>query len=88
MQIISDVIGRQLHVVKHPLEAGAMGAALTVAVGIGVYPSVEAIDEVIEISRIVTPNLSLRARYDDLYQQYRQIYEALAPVFRGLYEAT
>jgi xylulokinase len=85
-QIISDVTGRQLKVVKHPLEAGAMGAALTVAVGLGVYPSVEAIDNLIEIGRIVTPDSKYQRRYDDLYQEYRAIYQSLAPVFRNLHK--
>jgi xylulokinase len=85
-QIISDVTGRELRVVEHPLEAGAMGAALTVAVGLGVYPSVEAIDEVIAISRTVGPQDRLQSRYDQLYSEYRAVYEALSPVFRRLYE--
>ena len=63
-----------------------MGAALTVAVGLGVYPSVEDIDELIEIKRIVKPDLSIQRRYDDLFQQYRQVYDALAPIFRNLHE--
>jgi xylulokinase len=86
-QIISDVTGRQLNVVKNPLEAGAMGAALTVAVGMAVCPSVEAIDDLIEIGRRVTPEVTNRDRYDDLYQEYRSLYTNLTPIFRGLYEA-
>ncbi|MBN1149269.1 MAG: hypothetical protein JXA78_18555 [Anaerolineales bacterium] len=85
-QIISDVTGRALRVVQHPLEAVAMGAALTVAVGLGVYPSVEAIDELIEIGRVVQPNHAYQKRYEDLYRQYRQMYTALAPIFRNLHE--
>ena len=30
-------------------EAGAMGAALTVAVGMGIYPDMEAIDDIIRV---------------------------------------
>jgi len=85
-QIISDVTGRELRVVEHPLEAGAMGAALTVAVGLGVYPSVEAIDDVIAIHHTVQPQDRLQERYSQLYAEYRAVYEALSPVFRRLYE--
>jgi xylulokinase len=84
-QIISDVIGRELHVVKNPLEAGAIGAALTVAVGLGVYPSVEVIDEVIEFSHTVHPDPNTLPRYADLYQEYRQVYKALSPIYRQLH---
>jgi xylulokinase len=85
-QIISDVTGRELQVVAHPLEAGAMGAALTVAVGMGVYPNMEAVDELIEISHTVSPRDANQARYDALYREYRAIYEALAPIYRDLHD--
>lgn len=81
-QIISDITGRELRVVKHPLEAGAMGAALTVAVGLGIYPSVEAIDDIIEIDHPVHPDVTHAERYDALYKEFRALYDALAPAFR------
>ena len=84
-QILSDVMGRPLHIVEHPLEAGAMGAALTVAVGMGVYPSMDALDELIRIDHTVEPRPAVERRYASLYQRYRQVYEALAPVYRELH---
>ncbi|MEW6567955.1 MAG: FGGY-family carbohydrate kinase [Chloroflexota bacterium] len=82
-QIISDVTGRPLRVVQHPLEAGAIGTALTVAVGMGLYPSMEAIDDLVQISRTVEPVSDARQqRYDALYHQYRDLYQALAPLYR------
>ncbi len=85
-QIISDVTGRPLEIVEHPLEAGAMGAALTVAVGMGVYPDMDAVDDLIRIARIVEPQPALAGRYQGLYEEYRQVYAALAPVFRRIHE--
>jgi xylulokinase len=85
-QIIADITGRELNIVEHPLEAGAMGAALTVAVGLGVYPNMEAVDDLIGIARRVEPNRSLANRYNDLYESYRALYEGLTPVYRKLYE--
>ena len=85
-QIISDITGRELRVLAHPLEAGAVGAALTVAVGMGVYPSVEAIDDLIEISHSVTPQEKNAARYESLYKEYRAVYEALRPIHRRLHD--
>jgi len=86
-QIISDVIGRPLHIVEHPLEAGAMGAALAVAVGMGVYPNMEAVDALIGISRVVEPNAANAQRYEALYRRYREVYAALAPINRSLHAA-
>lgn len=86
-QIISDVTGLQLNVVEHPLEAGAMAIALTVAVGLGVYDSVDEVDRLIVTRQVVQPNRAHQARYDDLYGMYRQIYTALAPLHRRLYQS-
>ncbi len=84
-QIISTVTRKRLRVVEHPQEAGAMGAALTVAVGMGVYPDVESIDDLIEVDRVVEPDSAYTARYDNLYQHYRMLYEALAPIYKSLH---
>jgi len=85
-QIISDIIQRPLSVVEHPLEAGAMGAALTVAVGMGIYSNMEAVDDLIRVHHIVEPRSLYQNRYTELYSEYRALYEALAPIFRRLYD--
>jgi xylulokinase len=84
-QVISDITGRELHVVKNALEAGATGAALTVAVGLDVYPNVESIDELVEISHVVRPDDHYQNRYERMYQSYRQAYEALSPIYHQMY---
>jgi xylulokinase len=86
LQIISDVTGRPVRVVKNHLEAGAAGAALTVAVGLGVYPGMDAVDDLIKIRREVQPDSSNGRRYDALYREYRNLYDLLQPVHRRLYE--
>lgn len=85
-QIISDITQRELNVVQHPLEAGAMGAALAVAVGLGIYPNVESIDDLIRIERVVSPDTRHSRRYNELYAEYREIYQALAPVFHRMHQ--
>jgi xylulokinase len=86
-QIISNVTGRPLRVVKNHLEAGASGAALTVAVGLGIHANMDSVDDLIEINRVVEPDEAPRKRYEDLYQEYRQLYLALSPIYKRLYRA-
>jgi xylulokinase len=86
LQIISDVTRRPLRVVKNHLEAGAAGAALTVAVGLGVYPNMDSVDDLVKIRREVKPDGSNWKRYDALYQEYRGLYQLLEPVHRRLYQ--
>ena len=85
IQIISDITGKTLNIVNNHLEAGAAGTALTVAVGLGVYPSMDEVDNLIGINRTIQPDASHRKRYDALYQEYRQLYELLRPVHKRLY---
>jgi len=85
-QIISDVTGKPLRVVKNHLEAGAAGAALSVAVGLGIYSSMDEVDGLVKISREVQPDASNWKRYDALYCEYRELYDLLVPVHRRLYQ--
>jgi sugar (pentulose or hexulose) kinase len=72
--------------VKNHLEAGAVGAALTVAVGLGIYPNMDEVDQLIGISREVQPEPDCWKRYDALYKEYRALYDLLIPVYRRLYQ--
>jgi xylulokinase len=85
VQIIGDVTGRPVRVVRNHLEAGAAGAALAVAVGLGIYPGMDAVDDLVHIRREVAPDTSNWKRYDGLYRQYRDIYDALVPIHRQLH---
>jgi len=85
VQIISDVTGRTVRVVRNHLEAGAAGAALAVAVGLGIYPSMDSVDELIKIRAEVQPDHSNWKRYDSLYREYRELYNLLVPVHRRLH---
>ena len=86
MQIISDITGKPLGKVKNHLEAGAIGAALTVAVGLGIYPGVDEIDDMVKIEKVIRPDPKSWKRYDALYQEYREIYNVLVPIHRRLYQ--
>ena len=56
------------------------------AVGLGIYPDMDSVDDLIKIRREVVPNSTLWQRYDSLYHEYRDIYEALVPIHKGLYQ--
>jgi xylulokinase len=85
-QIISDITGHPLHVVEHPLEAGAMAAALMVAVGMGIYQSADDMDDLIGVRTVIKPNSVYQKRYEGLYRSYRDTYTALVPIYHQLYK--
>ena len=45
--------GRPLAVVENHLKAGAAGAALTMAVGLGIHPNMDAVNDLIGIKRVL-----------------------------------
>ena len=56
--------------------------AILAAVGCGEYESVEAAaDKLVKIVDTVEPEAELVEKYEKRYQEFRQIYPALKPVF-------
>jgi len=51
----------------------------------GVYPSMDSVDELIHVHHTVEPRPALARRYGKMYDDYRQVYEALTPVFRRMH---
>ncbi len=84
LQIVADVTGRTLEGTTDPQTASAIGAALIAAVGLGIYPSIEATKALVPAGHIVTPHPAPHATYDELYAAYRQVYRSLRKLYRTL----
>lgn len=86
MQNKADMCGR---VVEAPQieEATALGAAMQAGVGRGVYKDLfEAADRVHKTGKLFEPDLKLTSLYAELIDTYRQIYPALQPVNKRIYD--
>jgi xylulokinase len=86
LQMISDISGRTLETVPYPRETAAVGAALLAAVGMGVYPSIEALKQVVPTGEIVKPNTDPPKVYNDLYEAFKRIYPSLSKIYHKLNE--
>jgi len=82
MQILADVTGKRVETVADPLEAGAVGAALVAAVGLGLYPDFPALKGVVQVARVFEPNAANAEVYDPLFDMYKRVYRALRGVYR------
>ena len=82
MQIIADVTGRKVETVERPQEAGAVGAALTAAVGLGLYPSFESLRDVVCVEHTFAPRPETAVTYSVLYDAYKQLYKRLRTLYR------
>jgi len=86
MQIIADVTGRKVEAVARPQEAGAVGAALTAAVGLGLYPNFESLQQVVRVEQEFEPQVANAEVYDVLYRAYQRLYARLRGLYREVNE--
>lgn len=80
-KMIANILNIKVDVIESE-EGPAMGGAMLAAVAAGEYPSVEAIaDKFVKVIDTVEPEAELAAKYEERYQQFKEIYPALKPVF-------
>ena len=81
-KIIANVMNLKVDVIESE-EGPGYGGAILAAVGCGEYKSVqEAADQLVRVVDTVEPDAELVAKYEEKYQQFREIYPALKEVFQ------
>ncbi len=85
MQITADVFGSPI---ERPqlYETSALGAAINLAVGLGLYPDyARAVPAMTRSGRIFSPDAVAHKTYDALYREvYRELYSRLRPLYRRI----
>lgn len=80
-QIFANVLNLPVEVVDIG-ETGAFGCAMTAAVAIGTYADfAEAADRMVSVKAKVLPDQQLRQTYEQKYQMYRRVIDALDPIW-------
>jgi sugar (pentulose or hexulose) kinase len=89
LQIAADVFGLPASR-PHTYEASGLGAAIDVAVGLGLHPDFEtAVAGMTRIGRTFEPDPAVHRVYDDLYQGvYKRMYRQLRPLYEAIREVT
>ena len=75
-QILADCLGRTVETVASPQNVGAVGAAIIVAVGLGIIDTVSDAGKLIKAEKTFKPNPEHKAAYDKNYSVYKQLYKA------------
>ena len=83
-QILADVTGRTVETVASPQNAGSVGAAAVMAVGLGLLPDLEGVGALIPPERVFRPNGDARAVYEKSFAVFRRLYRANRDHFRAL----
>ena len=82
-EIVCNVFNRPV-AVPTPGDA-SFGACLLAGTGIGVFSDVkDAVAKCLHVDRTIAPDPGAAAQYDKLYAVYRQIHDALAPVYGNM----
>ncbi len=82
-QIYADVLGRRIEQVDDPVQCNTRGAALVAALGLG-WVDVEAIPDLVGVTKTFTPNPEHRTTYDALYREFRELYRIATPIHARL----
>lgn len=83
-QILADCTGRTVETVASPQNVGAVGAAVVVAVGLGVISEIDEAGKLITADKTFKPNPENKPAYDKNFAVYKQMYATNKKIFKML----
>ena len=83
-QILADITDRTVETVDSPQNVGAVGAAVIMAVGLGVLEDVSHAKRLIPAKKTFVPNPKNKAVYDRNYEIYKTLYKNNKDAFKAL----
>jgi len=75
-QILSDITGRVIEVIEDPQNAGAVGAAAVIAVGLGWIQDFESLSQWITAKKTFYPDINNVKVYDTQYSVFKRLYQS------------
>lgn len=85
-QILADILGRTVETVASPQNVGSVGAAAIVAVGLGIIPELECVQDFIPAEKIFKPDMEKHALYTPYYETFKKIYKANKELYKSIKE--
>ena len=83
-QILADITGRTVETVDSPQNVGAVGAAVVMAVGLGVLDDISKAKSLIPAQKTFRPNPANKEVYDRNYAVYKTLYKNNKEAFKAL----
>ena len=83
-QILADVLGKKVETVDMPQNVGAVGAAVTIAVGSGEIRSFADAKKLIPVVKTYTPNTANKSVYDKQFAVFKKLYKSNKENFAAL----
>ena len=73
-QILSDITGKTVETVDSPQNVGAVGAAVIMAVGLGIIDDVDKAHSLVPAKKTFKPNFENKKIYDKNFEVYKTLY--------------
>ncbi len=73
-QILADCTGRKIETIENPQNAGAVGAAVLIAVGLGLINSISDARSLIPATKSFTPDSTVKSVYDKHFEVFKRLY--------------
>ena len=83
-QRLADITGRTIEVVAAPQNAGSVGAAAVMAVGLGLISGLDVVQSLIPAVERYVPDLARFAAYQPYYAVFKKLYRSNRKNFRAL----
>lgn len=74
-QILADVLGKKIEIVSDPQNAGSVGAAALMGIGLGLYDSFRDIKSSVPATKTFSPRIENTAVYEDLFIIFKDLYK-------------
>ena len=85
-QMLSDITGRVIETIDEPQNAGTVGAALLIALGMKIIDTPEEAGKLISVKKVYRPDIENKEVYERNYQVFRRLYKSNAKHFKVLNE--
>lgn len=73
-QILADITGKRIEVTSSPQNAGSMGAAAIMAMGLGEIEAIGEVKEMIPVDRVFEPDIANASIYDSIFILFKNLY--------------
>ncbi|MBQ0925492.1 xylulokinase [Saccharopolyspora endophytica] len=83
LQMLADVLDREIAVVTGSSEGGAYGAAMAAGVGAGVWEDFDQALAGVSVERTFVPQPGPAQAYDRIFPAHRALYDALKPLYQA-----
>ncbi len=85
-QMLADILGRRIETVASPQNVGSVGAAAVTAVGLGIIPDLDCVQDFIPAEHTYQPNTENHRLYEPYYQTFKKLYKANRTLYKSIQE--